>query len=987
MLKKYLLVGIVVCVVVAGLIGCKSMEAQKSDELGLDAESTKLAYPEQTALVMRAHPKRVASLVDGVAGGGDASDESGQLEEASKALTEGDRPGRALVWGFLQATQSVSRGHITELPELEGLDTDRSVVGAVTTQGSEPVVDHFLLGSPFLELQDEHTLAYRIFIPAEEPAELIDSVERACDASERACPGLVALEEADEYVVADLGPESLDNLEPAVGSDDETAARDRYFERKTPALEGFLTDKAAVALHVRTERLSRLLAVHQVSKIMGGAGSTGVEHRWRVYLRSLRGNSAVDLLNAAALETEDVSAVVRASDDSAGIVEVHTTHTEQGASVARAVRGEASIPTVEIDSPSMEFEFAGDLGAALDEATPPRIFTVYANSDKVNADQMMEDPTSVIAAGMGSTYGTIRGFSESWEPIRPISPMSELLDGVLATRGAVQMPESDGVPKVAVVVLVEDNSLAAHRLDMVGQQLKREAFEEEDVDVEVTTESRSDSRRLYTFGFNVDGSAFGNDQLVESGARVSGDPSALSDKVASPSQQAARSHPSSPKSKEAGETLIGSLLEKLPQLELQHVSGERGSITRLAGVDADAELAPPDASIELRQPAGDQCAARMRTASRSVAEMTAHKDALEPDEVDAFDEHLTELEEECDDDQLRDLRGGWYHLAALLRANVYDYATAQEWSERACESGRDHACKGKDDISELHSTVDLPETRATFKTKPPKDQLTYLGPEGLIELPLADFTGSDVAAESLADGASESLEAATEEPLMVRASYEFGQPTGGPPPNRPEQGTLHTISPTTRANHVEELAGADIASDSNQIGPTGRAKLDFSAFAVDGGQFSGHHISAVAFLRGDPEDDDGPHIEIETSAEGLRVSVEDELLESGDDCGDELTVCVDDPDATSEHLEASDADALASGSSEEVDAFVDQYPLDDLQAALETSDAVDTDATYEIVVDEAMPFALPARLVGAVAEANDFEVPARDALNVYLSTR
>lgn len=960
-------------------VGCQTLGGQKSAEkAALEAPERTLSYPDETVAVVRVQPEQAALLIDRVTRNFDDAEE-GPADEISKMAAEFDGFGQQFVLAQLDPEDGFRIDTSEEQPELEGFDAERAIVVAYTTQGNDAYIEHFVYASPQLDFSQMPAHGTRLFIPAGEPSALRDSLSKECEA-ESDCEELRRLDVVDEWVVADLSARDIDGLEPS--PDGEASA---FFERQTTAANAFLAGGGAFATYLKFDEVTDFLHMQEAFTVAGGIPTASPRHRWTMLLRSIGRSMAGPLLDPAAREKEDIAAVLRTREDATALVDVYGSYTEKGARIAAQARNEARLPTTEVEAPTVEFEYALDTGAALEEATAPSWMVEEETDDRRerDVDDVLRESHILLTTMVASTFGTLRGFGESPRAPAEANEFLDYFDGLLAARGSIRADDPKAAPSGAVAILVESESPADGRIASAIEVLEARAERLGEVDLTSTVDERDEEdRRLHRVALGVDESAFGKETPAKEAVSVQADAAMLAEIASGVSWAYASMQ----------RRLFDALLASFSRLELSHASGEKGLAMRLAiDSEEDRPVELPDSSAELRQPDGpDECARKVR--EKAVTVYRGERDSsFSTDDLERLDSGLAALKDECEAsaDAIERARGNWQLLAAYMAADKYDFGLAGDFSERACDFGRSQGCEVREHFASLADWVTLPSTSPTVGLESIPDRMAFVSARGLTRIQVFDLVEREIDVEPVSESVDGWTKEVLDQPLTVATSR--GADDG-------EIGAYVGIAPVVQARHVEAfMAAVDEKSDDTSKDSAGgqtarrarqRSSHTFAAFAVGlGDELTANRRPAVAFRLEEPSGDDDDSVEIAVEANGIAASVDGEVLNVDEDCDGQVTVCAEDADQTSELLEEADPEAFEAASDDAVDAFTEQYDFERLRNALADSDAADADASYEIVVDEATPFGLVAATAGTVAEATDADITSGGVLDLYLRTR
>ncbi|MFW6058306.1 MAG: hypothetical protein ACOC9W_05575, partial [Persicimonas sp.] len=686
--------------------------------------------------VARVHPERATLLLDRVTRNFDASEE-GPAEEVSKMAEEFEDIGEQLVLGLMDPDANLKVDTSEEEPGLDGLDAERSIVMAFSTQGNEAAIEHFLYASPLLNFATRPAFGTRLFIPASDPGALRDSLAEECEA-EDACSRLRRVESVGDWVVADLSKSDIDGLEPSPDAESSS-----FFERATPAANAFWGSDSAAGFYVRGDGLEDIIWLKEAASIARAMPQASPEHRWLMLMHSLGQISASEVLDPEAREKEDLSVVLSTREDATAIVDSYTTYTEKGAAVAERAKREASLPSTDVETPTVEFEYAVDSGAAIDEATAPGWMLDEPTEDRRGDDFQYEDELVMLMTAM-STFGTLHGFGEGSDAPEEVDALAEHFEGLLAARGAIRIDDPKAAPTGAVAILVERDSPADARIGAVIEQFEARVAERTDGELSSHVDERDVDERHYRIGLGVDESAFGSEAPVADTISVQGDAVELAELT----QATSGGYVS------MGHRLFHAVLSTITRLDLHHKMGSRGGATRLT-IDGDepgrAEL--PESSVELQQPSGLSACQRDLHRTATMLFNEEREAAIFAENIARLDDELASLEDQCGElsRTIGRTRANWHLLAAYIAADAYVYGTAHELSERACKIGQEDACEISDRFATLADQVVLPAAHPTVGLASYPSHKVHLAPDGAYRISAVDFVDRDAKKEELSD--------------------------------------------------------------------------------------------------------------------------------------------------------------------------------------------------------------------------------------------
>lgn len=971
----------------------------------VDAPARDLPYPEQTRSVLAIRPDRAPDAVGsvrtflGAARGsppGEAergTSESGESESPSPA----SRAATAAVAGMLDARGvGVPQipGLYRQLAEPSGdwagrlltaIDTDRPLLFAMSTRFNKSVLRTLRLGAPAVDASVLPTgPTGRLFLPAAEgTSELKAQIEKLCGEDRSQCASVPRVASHDSWVVVDVGS----GLSPDEGSGrggssgpDWSGSDEEYFERATPAARAFLESDAALSMYIRTEDVAELGAVIGAFEARNALANAAPTNRTELYNKGLSiAGTVFEFSDPEARETEDASLEIDAPRPGAWSAEVVSTHTAHGRAVADAGAIDARLPQLEAASPVLEFEFAADTEAALDEARPPRPLRRAAeNGDWGRVAEMLRTGGAwgwyslVGSAPMGSAAAL-----QEWIAQRSAnlggskSPPTEQVYAVRASLGTT--PDAKApvgfVPTGGIALLVDREGRLVELIEKLVGRLDAGT----PVTAAVDRRKREGSDRTVveiTFGGAED--VFGAASAVAGGPKVRLRANRLPDLPRmGPSGSAARRVLSS---------------AEVVRLDARH--SRRGRAVRFhAGPEDPADLSVPRARTESAT-AGSrpECLIRASAASRralSAYGLGMGGDGNWFDHHSELDDKLQSHGKDCPEDasdataRIRWLRGRWLRARSFLASASWDFPAATEAAEKACALEDDSDCAFRERFATLAGAYRPPETAAHLRVEDiPREQL-MIGHSRTFYPPVPEFASDgerpgagDVSAlvGAVEAGASESGETWSER-FTLR-----GIPTGA------GGRTSVALLPIDRTHSARFLGRLNAYVDDLEVPVEYRQErkllrkpvppADVTGMALhvrpDGARESGYPF--VVLRASLPDASEGTEaVSVEVSSEGIDLRNPDgEAVASIDACeGRSPTLCVRDAETVERTLESIEK-APADADSEAFRRLAEQYRLDALDDRVAAVDSSGPSTTYELRVDPAIPAGLVARIAGRI---------------------
>lgn len=285
----------------------------------------------------------------------------------------------------------LARSH--DMPnELSSLAQDQAAYVLLSHQGNQEFLRAALLGLPTDTEEWPAFVNLRLLLPTASPDDLRDEItpwmDRLIEADTVQAyqlfdgPGFVRVELAVEFIGAggtdadvdadqwldDLHP---DQLQPPVVAD----------YRPTPAYDAFVDSDSPLGLWSPIESFSVLGTIELLDTFASEYRQVGAAGQPRFFLEGVARMAAASVADdPIAAENEDVSLLLLPGDDGSVLIDLHSTRTEQGAHIYRAMDRTVTLPAFEDAASFLQLAFHADVDALEMTAELP-YWTIFDDPD------------------------------------------------------------------------------------------------------------------------------------------------------------------------------------------------------------------------------------------------------------------------------------------------------------------------------------------------------------------------------------------------------------------------------------------------------------------------------------------------------------------------------------------------------------------------------------------------------------------------------
>ena len=376
-------VGLVLLLFSMTASACKTTRGRVDEKPTVDVgqRAEKLPFDDDVVAVAKFHPKKLDRLA-----ARSRADFRRIFEEASEQSEVATNLASRLVAVLFDSPNDLER--ITREPgvdfRFEGLDRSRTVYFALSERRNDDLLEDLYLAIPNQKAYESFAgQVARLAIPAKNPKELISEIEAHCREDNdgwmgSACQAIIHTRASGSHVVVELLYDASSDQREAYGKEvGDEEPEGGYFDRMTPAIRAFLGRDVAVGAYVKTGDLwkvgvLRLLVTHQEKEQPKKKSLKARMKGRRAQQREQNLVEQASFLSPGATEYEDVA--ILHEFDGEYYTDVVQTYTMKGRQIAEAGRIDAKLPTIGIEQPIIDVEWAYDTPSALRQVSvPPQV--------------------------------------------------------------------------------------------------------------------------------------------------------------------------------------------------------------------------------------------------------------------------------------------------------------------------------------------------------------------------------------------------------------------------------------------------------------------------------------------------------------------------------------------------------------------------------------------------------------------------------------
>jgi hypothetical protein len=633
----------------------------------------------------------------------------------------------SLLQGSLKTRQTESNTERVDASFLPALSENRAMVAAVSVRGNESLLDTLSYATPTSPSMLPYGLSARVYLPAQDPTELLRQIEAYCAEDDSSCPALRRTAQTDSFAVIDvhfdpLGP-AREKYAPESTPEVEWAAADPgFWKRDTPALRAFTEDDAAVSVYWRTDDLPQLGAYAGAAEVLEALAYAAPDARTALQVRgySIAGMTYL-FRSPEARENEDISFSIDADEAGGFVASVNQTYTRHGAEVAQAATTSMSLPAIELDGAVIEFESSHDVAAALSAAKIPLWMQppVGQGGPRALAELLRNSGVwGYMIPTMSYPVGFQKGLVSSGTG-HAGGVMSQFKD-IVAVRAKIDLVGSESsrlgfAPRGAIALAFDRNSSAPAMVGSAVQSLKGQ------YGLHVTTNTQTTNEHMVmTIVFGHPDGMLGESTPVAENVRVDVD----LERIAARFELDALREEDMQVPPE-----VISALRHLKSARLERLKTDKGAVTRLhVGASKLDAPAVPSAEMNLVEPVSDESECLRRAVSESREALAAEPKVAPNMRINLRLDVLARLEEiqescESDSERLGWMQAAWLAHIAEAYAERLNYEEAAKSMSKSCAMGFEAACERTETIKahaakRRYPAVDRPMVELS---EPPQD--------------------------------------------------------------------------------------------------------------------------------------------------------------------------------------------------------------------------------------------------------------------------
>lgn len=946
----------------------------------LEAPEMSLPMPEHTRAIVRVHPQRFGEFLEAVnararaagAPGMAAVDRPEALVAFAALSPASSRP------GMLKQLLTADEEDYQELAKhFSSVDGSRPILLAVSTRGNEGLLNRLRYGLPvYTDWQDYPAgLSRRVFIPVTDPEEFrsdLDDIRSELRLSEDA---IRRFDSRAGYVAIDIHQRTAqEQLSEDPFVVDWGANEEGYWSRDTPALRAFLQRDSAISIYARGADLPPMGALSGMVQAAEALGSATPQNRRAMYARGSSLASQLFFMESPeSREFEDMTVAIVANDDHELVADLYRSHTEYGARIAEAARLDVELPSIRVDAPKIDFEWARDGHAARGQAIQPTWMQAFDGDGGpgkdlaalLRATGFWGYAVAMLNYPQGFGSGLAQLGSEALMP--GFSPLNQGSD-LYALRVRLGLADDSSQPLAArlrggLVVLVHQDSDLTRQLENFIEQIQSVMPVEASINKEP-----SNDKTLVRVALGPDDALFGEPEPVASfSTRL---------RLEQLEQLTRRQLPM----RRAGQFAAAlTLLKGAGELQIEDASSRQATALRVRlGAGDTQPLSVPRSTVPLadpQRPVG--CSSGVATASRQMLDQLDRNDPAElPAFFDRVNERLDAAESECakidapSRETLDWMRVSWQSYEGRYWAEQMQWGSALELLDDACDAGNSRACTDRDKTRDYQQRLRFAQVAAAstkLEAMPARPAVATRGGLSQWSMGMIDAMYGEQTIEF------DQLVSAHTDPLhdvFHRLVVRTIEPRGHGPISAVILPIDQLLSSATARALVQVAHKKDVESERrrakyrNEKPPKGAAATGFVA-ALEGEPGLGLLVFRSA---SDDARPDRPPIVVTVSDDGLTIGHEEgETMQLNGCPPKDEDGCRIDAEKASDHIDRLlNGDSDADQSAQRLAEIVQWYGVDKLPEKLDAMD-LSADGLHVVIRAEAeVPFGLLAQLHGSL---------------------
>lgn len=608
--------------------------------------------------------------------------------------------------------ESLSRN---DSPSLEGLDTSRSLLIALSVRGNEEHFRHIRHSLPPIGAETLlRNFSFRLYLPAINADQVKETIQSGAFGNPQL---LQRVEIFGDYVVIDSHDDMMVTwarfFDFTPDEIDYTASIDQYWTRQTPAQQEFLNSSSAFSLYARNENLATLMATLSSLEAMEALERATPNRRYQMLSFSHQIIESILRLDGPdAHEYEDGAFIITAnSDGQAELIGLRTFTTLGAAINAHSLRS-YELPREHHPAPLMHFSWAASqLGAQGEEQVQ---VPLWLEEILMRGDGYAELANLFRYTGNNVQYlanlNYPRGFLKAFEnlPMIGTPPMSNPY--LLAAAGSLGWQVDESAPL--------GGALQGHLAAILTSNQETEFFLEETLGllkflandrIEVSIENKGEEQHLLVRLGEFEGT--NETQRLQAGHF----------EVALDSEYLQRSLPSALFESEPRLEQFRRLVAHFDRLDARaHTNEEAQRFVFRFDPEGEETSALSPSGITLLSPASSpsSCVSSLQRTSRKLLDNIGNLGRGSQIEPAFFEESIASLEgthrycgetTEREDRELHQwLKNRWYLALAnqALMADFHDLAATL--LDKSCTGGTPEACTQLEDLQPLQRPWNLP---------------------------------------------------------------------------------------------------------------------------------------------------------------------------------------------------------------------------------------------------------------------------------------